>query len=53
MREQIFQMVVIGCLLGILVALIITNIHIAGLEVQGNEILNRTLLIESEVYNEN
>jgi hypothetical protein len=51
MNDKLFQVIVIGFLSWLLVALWITNVHIAGLETQGNEILNRVLLIESEVYN--
>ncbi len=52
MKEDIFKMIFIGFMAGILVALLITNIHIAGLEKQSNEILNRVLLIQAEVYDE-
>ncbi len=52
MKDQLWQMLVIGFLSGILVALLITNIHISGLEKQSNEILNRVLLIQAEVYDE-
>lgn len=52
MKEQLWRMALIGFMAGILVALFITNVHIAGLEKQGNEILCRTLLIEAEVYDE-
>jgi uncharacterized membrane protein len=52
MRNDFFQIIVVGFLAGILLAFWITNAHIAGLETQSNEILNRVLLIQLEVYGE-